>query len=147
VNFHGGGVLSDQIWDPLDPSRFRVLVTEDSKTIRGFLCRHVRACLPQASLDECEQGHQAMERLSGARAGLIITDLQMPGLGGEAFLLEAQARGLLDASAVIVISSAITPKVRLSLAGIPRLCFLRKPATGDEISRAIRDLIGAEVAA
>lgn len=119
----------------------KVLITEDSKTIRGFLCRHVRACLPEAVLEECEHGGQAMERLSATRADLVITDLQMPQLGGEAFLLQAQALGLLDASAIIVISSAISPRVRASLQALKRISFLRKPATGDEISRAIQAMI------
>lgn len=120
---------------------FRVLITEDSKTIRGFLCRHVRACLPHATVHECEHGDQAMDQLGRNGADLVITDLQMPRLGGEGFLLGAQQQGLLGGSAVIVISSAITPKVRASLAGIPRLSFLRKPATGDDISQAIRGLV------
>lgn len=122
----------------------RVLVTEDSKTIRGFLCRHVRACLPGVELRECEHGGQAMALLAEGQADLVITDLQMPELGGEAFLLRGLADGHLSASAVIVISSAISPKVRQSLAAFPRICFLRKPATGDEISHAIRTvMVGA----
>jgi two-component system chemotaxis response regulator CheY len=116
----------------------RVLVTEDSKTIRGFLCRHVRACLPAAELRECEHGAQAMALLAQGPADLVITDLQMPELGGEAFLLQGLAEGHLRSSAIIVISSAISPKVRESLAAFPRIRFLRKPATGDEISQAIR---------
>lgn len=119
----------------------KVLITEDSKTIRGFLCRHVRACLPEAVLEECEHGGQAMERLTATRADLVITDLQMPQLGGEAFLLQAQAQGLLESSAIIVISSAISPRVRASLHALQRISFLRKPATGDEISRAIKAMI------
>lgn len=132
----------------LTPSgaNFRVLITEDSKTIRGFLCRHVRACLPGADLEECEHGGQAMAQLSRAGADLVITDLQMPELGGEAFLLGALAQGLLGSSAIIVISSVISPKVRLSLAAFQRISFLRKPATGEEISRAIRDLVFEPVA-
>ena len=123
-----------------DPSEVRVLVTEDSKTIRGFLCRQVRACLPGAVLVECEHGDQAMEHLGRGPVNLVITDLQMPRLGGEAFLLGAQSQGLLGGCAVIVISSAITPKVRSTLAGIGRLSFLRKPATGEDVSLAIKAL-------
>jgi two-component system chemotaxis response regulator CheY len=119
----------------------RVLVTEDSKTIRGFLCRHVRACLPLAELRECEHGAQAMTLLEEGQADLVITDLQMPELGGEAFLLQGLAQGHLSSSAIIVISSAISPKVRASLAAFPRIRFLRKPATGDEISHAIRSVM------
>ena len=130
-----------------DSGTFRVLITEDSKTIRGFLCRHVRACLPQALVEECEQGDQAMIQLGRHGADLVITDLQMPLLGGEGFLLGAQQQGLLGGSSVIVISSAITPKVRAALAGIPRLSYLRKPATGEEISRTIKSLVFGEVPA
>lgn len=124
---------------------YRVLVTEDSKTIRGFLCRHVRACLPDASLDECEHGAEAMGRLAQARVDLVITDLQMPNLGGEQFLRQAFERGHLASTAIIVISSAITPRVREALKMLPLITFLRKPATGVEIAEAIRTLVSPAV--
>jgi len=96
-------------------------------------------------LEECEHGEEAMAVLAQAQADLVITDLQMPRLGGEAFLLGALERGLLRSSSVIVLSSAITPKVIAALAPIQRLTFLRKPATGDEISRAIRAHFGGSL--
>lgn len=125
----------------------KVVVAEDSRTIRGFLCRHVRACLPDAVLAECEHGAQAIECVREGDADLVITDLQMPQLGGEDFLLEAHARGHLARAAVIVISSAITPKVREALRLLPRVRFLRKPATGDEILGAIRQLLAGSLEA
>jgi DNA-binding NarL/FixJ family response regulator len=101
----------------------------------------VRACLPAAELRECEHGAQAMALLAEDRADLVITDLQMPELGGEDFLLRGLAAGHLSSCGVIVISSAISPHVRRSLAAFPRICFLRKPATGDDISQAIRAMM------
>lgn len=125
----------------------RVVITEDSKTIRGFLCRQVKACLPGVVPEECEHGEQAMDCLASGPTDLVITDLQMPRLGGVEFLQEGRARGLLASAAIIVISSAISPGVRQSLSAFERIRFLRKPATGQEISDAILALLAEPVGA
>lgn len=124
----------------------RVVVTEDSRTIRGFICRQVRACLPEAGLVECCHGGEALGHLIEAAAHLVITDLQMPGLGGEDFLRRAHREGLLSEAGVIVISSSITPRVREALGVLPAVRFLRKPATADEIVRTLKDLLARPAA-
>ena len=61
--------------------RHRVLVVEDSATMRGFVTAALEAAGPY-SVTQAESGFHALKILPRARYDLIITDINMPDING-----------------------------------------------------------------
>jgi two-component system chemotaxis response regulator CheY len=60
----------------------RVLVVDDSQTMRMFVFFHLIKLLPGVQLVEAENGLDAIERLNQQDVDLILTDMNMPELDG-----------------------------------------------------------------
>jgi two-component system chemotaxis response regulator CheY len=60
----------------------RVLVVDDSQTMRLFIFFHLIKLLPGIQLMEAENGLEAIEKLNHQDADLILTDMNMPELDG-----------------------------------------------------------------
>ena len=65
----------------MSESRQRVLVVEDSATMRGFVTAALEAAGPYA-VTQAESGFQALKVLPRAHYDLIITDINMPDING-----------------------------------------------------------------
>jgi CheY-like chemotaxis protein len=66
----------------------RILIVEDEPTVRGLLCELL-------SPHECRPAKSAVEGLallSRTPFELVVTDVRLPGMGGEEFLREAHER-------------------------------------------------------
>jgi two-component system response regulator YesN len=113
----------------------RVLVAEDSPTIRGYLRRTLLEMLHAPIITEVGDGQAAMDTLPTLKPEILITDLQMPRLDGREFLRRAKAEGHLEGVHVLVLSSSISPELRAEFLGSVQ--FLRKPATAEDIKAAL----------
>ena len=61
----------------------RLLVVDDSAVTRAMIKRTVAAAgLPVAEVDEASDGQAAIRSLAMRGADVLITDLNMPGMGG-----------------------------------------------------------------
>ncbi len=60
----------------------RVLVVDDSQTMRMFVFFHLIKLLPGVQLMEAENGLEAIEKLRHQDVDLILTDMNMPELDG-----------------------------------------------------------------
>jgi two-component system chemotaxis response regulator CheY len=60
----------------------RVLVVDDSQTMRMFIFFHLIKLLPGVQLREAENGLDAIEQLNNHEVDLILTDMNMPELDG-----------------------------------------------------------------
>jgi two-component system chemotaxis response regulator CheY len=60
----------------------RILVVDDSQTMRMFLFFHVTKLLPGVQLIEAVNGMDAIEKLKRQDVDLILTDMNMPELDG-----------------------------------------------------------------
>jgi two-component system, chemotaxis family, chemotaxis protein CheY len=65
----------------MSESRQRVLVVEDSATMRGFVTAALESAGP-FSVTQAESGFQALKVLPRAHYDLIITDINMPDING-----------------------------------------------------------------
>lgn len=118
-----------------------ILLIEDSDTVRSFLHHALQAALPGATLVEAVEGRAALRELTRCRADLIITDLQMPGMDGRAFLATLRQNPILRHKRVLVLSSDNPRDLRERYANDPHLAILPKPSTGAEILRVAQDLL------
>jgi CheY-like chemotaxis protein len=113
----------------------RVLVVEDDDVLRGMARRVlersgfavVEAATGDAALRLCEEHYTDLR--------LVLLDLTMPGLSGEATLGEIRRRW---PALPIVVSSGLVPEDNSALAGVP---FLAKPYRPSELVDAVRRAI------
>jgi two-component system chemotaxis response regulator CheY len=124
-----------------DASSFKVLLIEDSPTVRGYLRTWLRTELPHAEILEAEDGKAAFHLLGRNLVQLIITDLNMPGMDGLTFLDKLRSNSVLKKKPVIVLSGSLTDELRQSTAADPLLCLLTKPASITQLSQALSDLL------
>ncbi len=77
------------------PSAMRILVVDDHRLFTAGLCALLDQLDPPADVEECDNGHRALERLARSpRIDLMLLDMQMPSLGGVDLLHALGHRGI-----------------------------------------------------
>jgi DNA-binding NtrC family response regulator len=114
-----------------------VLVVDDDPTQR----RLIQAVLEREGLSvvHAESGEQAIDRLGGGGADVVMLDLVMPGLGGLETLKEMRARGHSQPVMVLTATGGIDTVVQAMQAGAQD--FLVKPASPERILVSIRNAL------
>ncbi len=117
-----------------------ILVVDDEEMIRD-VTRELLAGFGYSVL-LAESGEQALDIYEHETAGidLVITDIGMPGMGGEAFLDELLRR---DSQAKVIVSSGYAPpesNQRLRRAA----GFITKPYTLDDLLRLVRKILDTD---
>lgn len=122
---------------PLD-----VLVVDDNRIMRDMVARAVAMSgLPIARVRQAGDGSAALAELRAARAGLVLLDLNMPVMDGEAFLRAARADPAIADVLVVVVSTessgARVERLRALGAG-----FVHKPFTPEALVAEVGRLVG-----
>ena len=89
----------------LSIEKMRVLVVDDSRTLRKVLVRELRQIGPM-QIEEAADGVEALEILQARTFDLVLLDMEMPELDGLGVLTALKESGQLSGLPVIVISSA-----------------------------------------
>jgi len=82
----------------------RVLVADDSQTMRMLLFFHLIKMLPGIKITEAVNGADALEKLKLQQVDLILTDMNMPEMDG-AGLITAVRNELKRATPIIIITT------------------------------------------
>ncbi len=123
---------------------FRVLIVDDSPAMRGF----VRRVLEASGLDlgeayEANDGVEALELLSRQWVDVILTDINMPHMDGEAFVARLMHSPAYAAVPVIVISTDATTARRAHLRALGVRGYLAKPFTPEMLREEIEKVMEA----
>lgn len=141
-----------QNYDPLlaspqAPAGPTILLIEDSATIRRYLHQLFLRELPQVRLIEASDGRAALHEMTRFKADLIVTDLQMPGMDGRAFIAKLRSNALLRKKSLLVLSGDDVNDLRALYRFDDGIRFLTKPSSADEIMQAARGLLAASLQA
>lgn len=117
-----------------DPS-VRVLVVEDDDQARAVLAETLHA--QGYAVDSTVDVASGLAQLRARRYHLVVTDYWLPDRTGAHLLEEASAQGLLQGTAVLVITAEHRPQ------GVENLPILRKPFDLDEFSSAVDGLLAS----
>ncbi len=60
----------------------KILVVDDSATMRMLLCMTIKQVLPGISVTEAVDGADAQDKLKAKSFDIVITDVVMPNMGG-----------------------------------------------------------------
>jgi CheY-like chemotaxis protein len=117
-------------------------LVEDSATMRIWLSHQIRALFPSSVVLEAEEGRAAMRQLTSSAVDLVITDLRMPGIDGEAFVQMLRRNPLLRRKPVLVVS-ADAESARAAWGNESGIAILPKPLEPAALHSAILGLLGA----
>jgi PAS domain S-box-containing protein len=121
--------------EPARRTGMRILIVDDETALRTVMARYLsrRGHIVEQAAD----GAAALEMLEHAQYDVILSDLRMPGLGGEALMERLRDRGLAD-SVIFMTGDAAGAAARLADAGVP---VLLKPVELAEVARALEDRV------
>lgn len=111
----------------------RVLVVDDEAVLRRNIVRFLRRS--GLKVDEAETGEGAMELLEDREFALVLTDLRMPGIGGEA-LVERLATARPE-TGIIVMTAHATVDSAVGALRMGAWDYLLKPLSLDALERKV----------
>jgi two-component system cell cycle sensor histidine kinase/response regulator CckA len=118
------------------PDPLTLLVVDDEEVLRHFLQRVLHRAGYEVFL--AASGYEALALLAAAEGtiDLVITDILMPGMRGDE--LASKIAQLPSAPPVLLVSASDVPPPSASTAK-----FLQKPFTGDDLLRAVQEVLEA----
>ena len=122
---------------------YTVLVVDDSETIRGALLKAFKmAKLPMEEVIQAADGREALDVLKAKWVDMVLTDINMPNMGGVELLAAMKSDpGLKDIPvAVVSTEGSQTRMASLREAGIAG--YLRKPCRPEEIRDLLHTVLG-----
>ncbi len=122
---------------------YTVLVVDDSETIRGALLKAFKmAKLPMEEVIQAGDGREALDLLREKWVDMVLTDINMPNMGGVELLAAMKADPSLKDIPVAVVSTegSQTRMATLKEAGIAG--YLRKPCRPEEIRDLLHSVLG-----
>ena len=124
----------------MSDSRQRVLVVEDSATMRGFVTAALESAGPY-NVTQAESGFHALKVLPRTRFDLIITDINMPDINGlelVRFIRESEQH---KTTPLIIISTDGRDADRDRGMKLGANAYLTKPFAPEQLLAAVRDLL------
>ena len=122
---------------------YTVLVVDDSETIRGALVKAFKmAKLPMEEVVQAGDGVQALAILKEKWVDMVLTDINMPNMGGVELLAAMKGDPNFRDIPVAVVSTegSQTRMTSLKEAGIAG--YLRKPCKPEEIRDLLHSVLG-----
>jgi len=120
----------------------RVLIAEDQAMVLGALCALLEFEEDIDVVARAQNGVEALDRAERLRPDIVLTDIEMPQMGG----LDLAARLVERGTKVIVLTTFARPGyLRRALdAGVRG--YLLKDAPAEELARAVRDVHAGRLA-
>ena len=134
------GVPSNMAKDKTWKGHGRVLLVDDEEAVRNLTRRMLeRAGLTVVSAEDGRQAVETFKRVM-AEVDLVILDLTMPHLGGEACFRELR---LMKPDVKVILSSGYSEQDVVNLfAGKGLAGFIQKPYTNAELIAKVREVLG-----
>ena len=126
-----------KIGDGYDKSPHRILIVDDEELIRGLLTEVFTN--KEHGVPPAVNGEQAIDLLESHTFDLIITDYNMPGVGGHGVV--AAANRIDPQCPIIVISAHPCSEGEMRLISHPRAEYVPKPFDVDLIRRTAANFL------
>ena len=124
----------------------QIILVDDSQTSRMVIKRCLEIIgLAEASFCEASNGAEALSKLQEMpNVDLLVTDLNMPVMDGEALLKELQGNPKLSTIPVLVITSAGNPAKETALQSLGAYAVLNKPVSPAALLSKLGSLLKKE---
>ena len=126
---------------------YRVLIVDDSPAMRAFVRRVMEISGFELSESfEAGDGGEALRLLRREWVDLILTDINMPGMDGEEFLLQLESDEILRALPVVVISTDATANRIQRMLSLGARGYVTKPFTPETLRGELERTLGVPCA-
>jgi CheY-like chemotaxis protein len=119
--------------------RASVLIVDDERLFRQTVVSFLEAMLPGVQILEAANGAEALAVLSARPVDVLLTDLQMPVMGGVGLLTELLNRGI--QCSVIITTAYATPEVSRWALSSRAFALLEKPVELTQLEATVRSLL------
>ena len=120
----------------------RVLVVDDSATMRSIVRKLLSASRFRLEIAEAEDGIQALKQMGAGRFDFVVLDYNMPGLNGVETLSEIKRQ--YPRVGVVMMSSAQDEGVAERARAAGAAAFLRKPFYASDIDAVLHSVYGLQ---
>ena len=116
----------------------KVLVVEDSSFARMAVTKVVGALMPDVEFFEASDGEEGLSVFLAVRPDLVLTDLLMPKMSGEAMIQAIRRTD--EAVPIIVMTANIQKPAREKVESLGVTGFVTKPVIGESV-KTLRALL------
>lgn len=122
--------------------RLTVLIVDDSSVMRKI----VESCLRQAGIElekviEADNGADALQQIEESAPDLIISDINMPRMGGLEFLAEIQKSEKGKDIPFLMITTEASEQKVLEAISLGVRGYIRKPFSADQVRLQVSELL------
>ena len=122
-----------------------ILIVDDSRIIRTAIKKIARvAGVDDDRIHEAANGQEALDILETVWMDLILLDINMPVMDGEAFVVEKANRPEIADIPVFIVSTEANEERLQRLRDLGVRGSLRKPFEPEDLCQVIADVIGAK---
>jgi signal transduction histidine kinase/ligand-binding sensor domain-containing protein/DNA-binding response OmpR family regulator len=126
--------------DPIDEDRTTVLVVDDNPEIRAYVRRHLE---PDYRIIEAADGAEGLERARRTIPDLVVSDVMMPGLDGNALFRALREDPELEMVPVVLLTAKASPESRIQGLRDGVDDYLVKPFDPRELKARVDNLISS----
>ncbi|MDP1998071.1 MAG: response regulator [Rhodoferax sp.] len=117
-----------------------ILIVDDSSTMRMSLTNSLE--ISGFKVLAASDGQLALDQLkAGAKPDLIITDINMPNMGGIEFIGKARAVGGFRFTPILVLTTESQQEKRDDAKKLGATGWLVKPVSGTDLTRIIKQVL------
>jgi two-component system, chemotaxis family, chemotaxis protein CheY len=116
----------------------KVLIVDDSSFARQFIKKVITEHLQDIEFCFAASGEEGFDMFLAENPDFVITDLLMPGIGGQAMI--GLIREKAPACRIIVVSSDVQRAVKAEISELGVLRFINKPLNDENKTELIRIL-------
>lgn len=119
----------------------RILIVEDSATMRSLLVSILEELDLPIKVDEAESGFEALRVLPRESYDLIITDINMPDINGLELVSFAKQNPKYRSIPLVIVSTEGSERDRDKGLGLGADAYMVKPFDPDSLRGVVRDLL------
>jgi len=122
---------------------YNILIVDDSITTRAVIAKTIDISgIEINEIYEASNGKEALDILNDNWIDIILTDINMPIMGGVEFIEKLLSNGILQSIPVIIISTEGNATRIESLKSKGISAYIRKPFLPEVVGHVICDLLG-----
>lgn len=123
-------------------SEVRALIVDDSSVMRKIIERSLRqAGLESLVIFEAGSGVEGLEVLRSRQVDIILSDINMPMMGGLEFVRNLRANKLAEGVPVVMITTESSEEHVKQAIEAGAMGYIRKPFTADQVKRRVLALL------
>ncbi|HSR32265.1 MAG TPA: response regulator [Anaerolineae bacterium] len=120
-------------------TRLRILIVDDEESVLFVWRNALQKLTNRVRVETVQNGDEALYKIEQAPFDLLVTDLRMPGLTGQA--LTQAVRKLRPDLLVIWITAFRSPEIDVEAERLGVLCCLDKPLTVAQIRQVVPQVL------